>query len=240
MQLLRIFTYHNIGNPHPGAQLPRLYVAMEKFDRQCWLLHKLGMRGVAMTEGLRGLRTGNANKLVVLSFDDGYADNLLHGAPILSRYGFHATCYVVSGAIGGHNYWDSEQLGVEKPLMNRIAIEKWLEAGHEIGSHTVNHRHLTAIDHTQAQYEIFESRHQLQQFTGTPVDHFCYPWGENNDTVVEMVRAAGYSSAVTTKRGPAAPDSDLLRLPRISIDRGRGLFKFALHAATRYSWLRRH
>ena len=177
---------------------------------------------------------------MVLSFDDGYADNLLLGAPILRSYGFQATCYVVSSAIGGHNNWDSKQLGVEKPLMDRVAIEKWLEAGHEIGSHTVNHCHLTQVDHAQAEYEIFESRRQLQQVTGTSVDHFCYPWGENDTNVVDLVRAAGYSSAVTTKRGPAVPQSDPLLLPRISIDRGRGLFKFALHAATPYSWLRRH
>ena len=100
-------------------------------------------------------------------------------------------------------------------------------------------RNATSL-YAQAEYEIFESRRQLQQVTGTSVDHFCYPWGENDTNVVDLVRAAGYSSAVTTKRGPAVPQSDPLLLPRISIDRGRGLFKFALHAATPYSWLRRH
>ena len=239
MQQLRIFMYHNIGTPPVGARLPKLYVAIETFDRQCRLLRQLGIRGVSMGEGLRALRAGDARKLAVLSFDDGYTDNLTHAAPILRHYGFHATCYVVSGAIGGHNAWDAELLGVEKPVMDQAAMGQWLESGNEIGSHTVTHPRLSQLDRAHAVFEIFESRRQLQQITGTPVEHFCYPFGDHDDQTVELVREAGYVSAVTVRRGPALQTSDPLRLPRISVNGGRGLFKFALHAATPYSWLRR-
>ena len=239
MQQLRILMYHNIGTPPAGARLPKLYVAIETFDRQCWLLRKLGMRGVSIGEGLQALRAGDARKLAVLSFDDGYTDNVTHAAPILRHYGFSATCYVVSGAIGGHNSWDAQLLGVEKPVMDQAAIGKWLEAGHEIGSHTVTHPRLSELDRTHASFEIAESRQQLQRITGTEVEHFCYPFGDHDAQSVELVRQAGYVSAVCTRRGPALPTSDPLLLPRISVNRGRGLFKFALHAATPYSWLRR-
>jgi peptidoglycan/xylan/chitin deacetylase (PgdA/CDA1 family) len=240
MQQLRIFTYHNIGTPPAGALLPRLYVEAGQFDRQCRLLSRLGIRGVSMGEGLQALRAGEANKTVVLSFDDGYTDNLTNAAPILQRYGFHATCYVVSGAIGGHNAWDSEMLAVEKPVMDAAAMAQWLDAGHEIGSHTVTHPQLSQLDRARAAYEISESRRQLQRVTGTAVEHFCYPFGDHDEQSVELVREAGYLSAVTTRRGPALTSSDPLLLPRISVNRGRGLFKFGLHAATPYSWLRRH
>lgn len=239
MQQLRIFTYHNIGTPPAGAQLPKLYVTGEQFDRQCKLLRQLGIRGVSMSEGLRALRDGSARKVAVLSFDDGYEDNVTQAAPILARHGFSATCYVVSGAIGGHNAWDAEKLGVEKPMMDQRAIEQWLQAGHEIGSHTVTHPHLDQLDHARAAYEILESRRHLQRIIGTSVEHFCYPFGHYDAQSLELVRAAGYASAVTTRRGPALPTSDPLQLPRISVNGGRGLFKFALHAATPYAWLRR-
>jgi peptidoglycan/xylan/chitin deacetylase (PgdA/CDA1 family) len=239
IQQLRIFMYHNIGTPPLGASLPKLYVETEQFDRQCRLLSRLGIRGVSMGEGLQALRAGQSNKLVVLSFDDGYTDNLTNAAPILQRYGFHATCYVVSGAIGGHNAWDAQILGVEKPVMDQVAIGQWLEAGHEIGSHTVTHPRLAQLDRTRAAYEISESRRQLEEVTGSPVEHFCYPFGDYDDQSVELVREAGYVSAVTVRRGPALQADDPLRLPRISVNGGRGMFKFGLHAATPYSWLRR-
>lgn len=197
------------------------------------------MRGVAMSEGLRGLRAGTAKKLAVLSFDDGYADNLSEAAPILRAHGFQATCYVVSGAIGGHNRWDAEQLAVMKPLMDQRAIEQWLACGNEIGSHSVSHPRLTELDRASAMHEIADSRRELQRITGTTVDHFCYPYGEHDETSMELVREAGYVSAVTTRLGPALPGSNPFRLPRISVDRDAGLLKFALRAATPYSWLRR-
>jgi peptidoglycan/xylan/chitin deacetylase (PgdA/CDA1 family) len=240
MQQLRIFTYHNIGMPPAGARLSKLYVGAGQFDRQCRLLTRLGIRGVSMTEGLQALRAGESNKAVVLSFDDGYTDNLTNAAPILQRYGFHATCYVVAGSIGGHNAWDSEILSVEKPVMDEVAIGQWLDAGHEIGSHTMTHPQLSKLDRERAAYEISESRRQLQRVTGTAVEHFCYPFGDHDEQTVELVREAGYLSAVTTRRGPAVPTSDPLRLPRITVNRGRSLLKFGLHAATPYAWLRRH
>lgn len=239
MQLLRIFTYHNIDTPPKGAQLPKLYIDVEQFDRQCWLLKKLGIRGVSMSAGLAELDRGCASRSVVLSFDDGYMDNLCHAEPVLRRYGFHAICYVVSGGVGGYNFWDAEKLKVEKPIMDQRAIGQWLAAGHEIGSHTVSHPALTRLSRSQAAQEISASRQQLQRITATPVAHFCYPFGDHNDLTVDLVREAGYESAVTTCRGPAVPGSDRLRLPRISINRGRGLFKYGLHAATRYCSLRR-
>ena len=239
MQQLRILMYHNVGTPPVGARMQKLYVSTDNFDRQCWLLRRLGMRGVAMGEGLRALRTGGAQNLAVLSFDDGYADNLTEAAPILRAYGFQATCYVVSGAVGGHNSWDAEQLAVAKPLMDQSAIGQWLACGNEIGSHSVSHPRLTELDRASAMHEIADSRRELQRITGTPVDHFCYPYGDHDQLSMELVRDAGYVSAVTTRRGPALPGSDPFRLPRISVNRGRGLFKFALHAATPYSWLRR-
>ena len=239
LPLLRIFMFHNIGTPPAYAQLPKLYVDAEKFERQCQWLQRFGMRGVSMSEGLLGLRAGRAHKLVVLSFDDGYDDTLDVAGPILRRFGFQAICYVVAGAIGTYNTWDAEVLGVKKPLMDRVAIGQWLAAGHEIGSHTITHPVLTQLDRAQAAREIGESRSQLQELTGQPVKHFCYPYGDHDNQTVERVREAGYESAVTTRRGAALQNDDPLRLPRIAINRRQSLFKFALHAATRYSWLRR-
>jgi len=232
---LRILNYHNVAVAPAGARLAKLYVAPQDFAAQCRLLHRLGLRGVSVSEGLAALERGQSNGCVALTFDDGYVDNLTIAAPILKEFGFSATCYAVSGCLGTHNVWDAEQLGVQKPLMTREQLLRWLDAGHEIGSHTVSHPHLHLLSRAAAQAEIATSREQLEQLTGAPVIHFCYPYGEFSDETVALVRAAGYRSAVTTQRGVASRTHDALRLPRVSINGDKGLFKFALKAATSYA-----
>lgn len=235
MGRLTILNYHNVALAPPGAQLTKLYVSPEEFERQCWLLRRLGLQGVSLTEGLQALQAGEAGRCVVFTFDDGYTDNLTQAAPILRKFGFTATCYVVSGRLGEHNVWDAELLKVKKPLMNRGELQAWLAAGHEIGSHTVTHPRLGQISAEQAITEIYESRSQLTELTGAAIQHFCYPYGEYTAETLELVRAAGYRSAVTTQRGLATSADDLLRLPRVSVNGGKGLFKFALKAATPYA-----
>ncbi len=235
---LRIFTYHSIDYPPVGTPLPKLHVSPEMFDRQCRWLTRLGMRGVSMSEGYRALREGNAGKLVAITLDDGYQDNVLHAAPILSRYGFSATCYVVSNTIGGDNAWDAA-LGVPRAMMTADELHAWQQQGFEIGSHTCTHPHLDRLDPATLAAEMRESRQRLQTLTGAAVEHFCYPYGDHNAAVVEAARQAGYVTATTTRKGIAQTSDDPLQLPRISINGGRGIAKFVLYAGTAYAEMRR-
>src|SRR5262245_38385422 len=130
---LKILNYHNVDTPPASERLSKLYVTPERFDAQCRLLDKLGFVGVTLSQGLDALARGESHRSIVLTFDDGYADNLVNAVPIMAKYGFHATCYVVSGRIGSHNAWDAEVV-VQKPLMSRVDLQRWLAAGHEIGS----------------------------------------------------------------------------------------------------------
>src|SRR5712671_4403481 len=173
MNRLKILNYHNIATPPSDIPLSKLYVDPQRFEQQCRLLQRLGLRGVTLSEGLAALERGESDRCVVLTFDDGYADNLIHAAPILKSFGFRATCYVVSGLIGSHNVWDEALHTARKPLMNRDQLQSWIAAGHEIGSHTVTHAHLHLLSRDAAMQEIGESRTQLQKLTGAGIDHFC-------------------------------------------------------------------
>lgn len=235
---LRIFTYHSIDRAPAGTPLPKLHVSPDMFERQCRWLARLGMRGVSMSEGYRALRAGNAGKLVAITLDDGYQDNVRNAAPILQRHGFGATCYVVTDTIGGNNAWDAV-LGVPRAMMSEGELRTWHQQGLEIGSHTRTHPHLDRLDPAALAAELSESRQRLQALTGAPVEHFCYPYGDHNAAVVEAARQAGYVTATTTRKGIARPSDDPLQLPRISINGGRGISKFVLYAATPYAELRR-
>jgi peptidoglycan/xylan/chitin deacetylase (PgdA/CDA1 family) len=234
MPALPIICYHNVAVVPPQARFKLLYVDPDTFERQLWCLRRLGLGGVCMSEGLTRLREGSARGCVVFTFDDGYVDTLTIAAPLLKRYGFGATCYVVSGAIGTYNSWDAEYLQERKPLMSAAQLGQWLDAGMEVGSHSCTHARLHQLAGAAALEEIAQSREALHRLLGVAIEHFAYPFGNFSADVIALVRRAGYLSAVTVVPGAARAGDDPLQLPRILVDGERGLWRFLLHVATPY------
>nr|MDQ6882249.1 polysaccharide deacetylase family protein [Pseudomonadota bacterium] len=92
-----ILTYHQVDRPPPrGVPYRGLVVAPDAFARQMALLRMLGYRGLSMTALEPYLRGDQAGKVVGITLDDGYVNNLEHALPVLRRHGFSATCYIVS------------------------------------------------------------------------------------------------------------------------------------------------
>lgn len=239
MSALPILCYHNVATAPADAPFKLLYVSPDRFERQLWTLRRLGLRGVSIGEGVARLRNATSRGCVAFTFDDGYTDTLTTAAPLMKRYGFAATCYVVSGAIGTYNRWDAEYLRERKPLMSREHLDQWLAAGMEVGSHSLSHRRLSELPPHAAREEIAESRAALRNMLGVGIEHFAYPFGRFTAGIVELVRQAGYASAVTVQPGVARGWGDPWRLPRILVNGERGLWKFLLHVATPYERLRR-
>jgi peptidoglycan/xylan/chitin deacetylase (PgdA/CDA1 family) len=238
MSKIPILCYHNIGRGPGDSRFKLLYVSERQFERQLWTIRRLGLRGVSMGEGLRHLGGQAKSRRVVLTFDDGYVDTLTRALPLLRKYGCTATCYVVSGAIGTHNQWDAAFLSETKPLLNREQIQQWLEAGMEIGSHSCSHPKLQDLDEESACREIADSRDALRKMFGVPIEHFCYPFGRFANATVELVRRAGYQSAVSLLPGIARANDDPYRLPRIFVNGERSWWKFLVQVAS--PWEDRH
>lgn len=239
MSPLPILCYHNVAEAPKEAPFKLLYVSPEKFERQLWTLDRLGLRGVSTSEGTTRLHNGTSRGCVVLTFDDGYVDTLTTAAPLMKQYGFTATCYVVSGAVGTYNRWDADYVCERKPLMGREQLDQWLAAGMEVGSHSLSHPRLHELPPEVAQHEIAQSRTALRNLLGVPIEHFAYPFGAFSADILTCVRRAGYSSAVTVLPGIARASDDRLRLPRILVNGEHGLWRFLLHLAGPYERLRR-
>lgn len=240
MHPIPILTYHQVAvAPPKGAAYRSLYVAPRDFLRQMTLLKWLGYRGVSMTELQPYLTGERAGKVVGITFDDGYLNNLTHALPVLQRFGFSSTCYAVSQRLGASNIWD-EPVGIlQTDLMTGSELAQWVAGGQEVGAHTRHHVHLTAIDTNLAQTEIALCKTELEVACGQPVNHFCYPYGEYAPVHKEMVRAAGYLTATTTQRSRCAPDEDLMALPRVPIVRSTTALVFLVKILTGYEDRRR-
>jgi peptidoglycan/xylan/chitin deacetylase (PgdA/CDA1 family) len=153
---------------------------------------------------------------VILTFDDGYADNWELARPILQRYGFAATVFLVSGALGGFPTWTSEPALQGRPLLTVAQIRELLAAGIEIGAHTRTHPSLTGVAEPEVrEAEVKGSREDLERYLGRPVRSFAYPFGDYDAELLALVEHAGYEGACGTCPGindPAAPAFELCRL----------------------------
>lgn len=229
-----ILMYHQIDAPPTrGTPLRGLVVSPTSFAWQMKMLSSLGYTGLSMLD-LEPYLTGEKNgKVVGITFDDGYRNNVEHALPTLLRHRFTATCYGVSGLIGGTNAWD-RGIVAEKPLMSLDDWRRWHGAGMDVGSHTRTHAKLTEIPPEAAQVEIVESKRELEMSIGCEVRHFCYPYGWQNTEHHQMVRDAGYITATTTQRGRVHREAEPFALQRIMIARATNPLQFFLKVATSY------
>ena len=230
-----ILVYHQIAAAPPkGSPFRSLYVTPGAFARQMAWLTRLGCQGLSMSSLQPFLRGERVGKVVGITFDDGYQNNLTHALPALLEQGFSSTCYAVSGLLGKTNVWDQGAGIAQTPLMTEEEIRQWVSAGQEIGSHTRQHVNLLASDDTDCRAEMTLGKTELESAIGQPVDHFCYPYGQYEPRHVAMARELGFATATTTQRSRCHAQTDLLQLPRIPVLRSTSLPVFWLKIATGY------
>jgi peptidoglycan/xylan/chitin deacetylase (PgdA/CDA1 family) len=167
----------------------RLSVAPDAFAAQMDWIADNGYTPITMatfTACLRGQQTCPARP-VVLTFDDGYADNALEALPVLQQRGFVGTFFIVSGRVGAPGYMTPEQL---------VALR---DAGMEIGAHTVTHADLTQLARDAATVEMRDSRVALEELLGITVRSFSYPAGKYNADLERIAYEIGFESAVITQ-----------------------------------------
>jgi len=205
-----ILTYHKLGPRPRRVRLKGLYVSGDLFARQLKELRSAGF-----TNGNLGTWAKPA-RAVIITFDDGYVNVLRHSLEPLVRAGLTAIQFLPASLLGRTNQWDVSQGEAPEPIMDVSQVRDWLAAGHEIGSHTLTHPFLTQIDVNRAREEISASRKKLEDLFGRPIEHFCYPYGDWNEPVRDLVQEAGYKTACTTDAGMNLEPSSPFTLKRFT------------------------
>lgn len=232
----RVLMYHMIAPPRPGARFNGIRVSPEMFARQLAWLRAEGFAFGSM----RDLAAGRANqRTVVLTFDDGYRDNLLNALPLLQKHDARATLYLVVQRDGGDwsvkkkAHHDSGELARE-PKLSDEEVRALLASGRfELGAHTLTHANLARLDPDQKRIEIAGSKDALEQRFGVEVTSFAYPFGIWDASDRDIAEAAGFSTAVTTVPGiDAWPPPDPFALRRVKISGKEGFFAFRTRVRT--------
>jgi peptidoglycan/xylan/chitin deacetylase (PgdA/CDA1 family) len=208
-----ILTYHHVGPRPRGVRLKGLYVSPKLFAQQIAELKAEGFTSCGCTE----IRSNEDRaRQVFITFDDGFVDVFEHALPILRQHGFRAIQFFVADLLGKTSEWQKPSGELPGQLMDKAQVKEWLAAEQEIGSHTMTHPLLTQISAAQARDEILGSKKKLEDTFGRAVEHFCYPYGDWNPAVREIVQEAGYQSACTTEFGVNTLDTDRFALKRIT------------------------
>jgi peptidoglycan/xylan/chitin deacetylase (PgdA/CDA1 family) len=228
----RILMYHMVREPVPGARFNGLRVPPAQFEAQLAWLSRRGWTFRFLSEVMSSPVPPHT---CVLTFDDGYADNLLHALPIMQRYGACATLYLVEQRVD--NDWsvlkkahhDEGELMAE-PKLSDAQVETLLASGcFELGGHSVTHANLCRLDPARSAAEIRDSKAALEARFGVRLYSFAYPFGLYDAHHVAQVREAGFAAAVTTREGVS---TDLARerfeLQRIKVSGRHGLLRFRL------------
>lgn len=164
-------------------------------------------------------------RTALITFDDGYADNL-DACAELQRRGMRATWYVVSGSVGKAPQWPDDGRPSGR-MLNPSELCEMQAAGMEIGSHTVNHVRLTDVDDARLMQELTDSKAALEAILGKAVNSFAYPYGAWDARCAIAAQQAGYTSACTTQTGWALRDNDPFRVRRLTVFNHNNASSFA-------------
>jgi peptidoglycan/xylan/chitin deacetylase (PgdA/CDA1 family) len=220
---LRVLMYHKV-NDLPGNPLS---VPVGVFDEQMAQLRELGYTVVPLDHVLEYYASGAElpSRPVLITFDDGYRDNLEHAAPVLERYGYPAVLFVPIAYLD-----DALPLPHEERLAARGVVNSTLDwgelaeleaAGVRIESHGISHRPLADLALDEATREIVLSKLRLEDRLGRPVRSFAYVKGSEahyKPVHLSLLRQAGYSVAFTSVSGSNDRDTDPLRLHRYNVE----------------------
>jgi peptidoglycan/xylan/chitin deacetylase (PgdA/CDA1 family) len=228
-----ILMYHAV---YPGATYAnRLSVSTETFEWQMGYLKQHGYRVIPLEElvALTATHAAIPPKTVVITFDDGYQNDYTYAFPILKKYRFAATIFVIFNEVGRP---DNDRLTWEM-------IKEMRDSGLiYFGSHTLGAEPLINIkSDNELRRQIVESKRALEEKLGKEVKMFSYPEGKISPLIRRMVIDAGYLGAVATHPPKKYGNNDLFALRRVRVsENSRNSIIFSYELSGYYPFFKKH
>jgi peptidoglycan/xylan/chitin deacetylase (PgdA/CDA1 family) len=155
-------------------------------------------------------------KTVVLTFDDGYADNYEGAFLPLVENNMKATWFITTDYIGKY----SHMMGLPSPQTQMLNAEQLIQmdkGGMEIGSHTCSHPDLASLSYQQQRNEMIKSKQVLESIIQREICTFSYPYGRHNADSIEAVKDAGYKLACIVNPNEFGNKKNLFMHKRVPI-----------------------
>lgn len=211
-----VLLYHHIQPEEVATQKGQTSLTVDNnvFDSQMAYLTGNGYVTLSADQLIHAITTHSPlpAKSVVVTMDDGYADNYVYAYPIIQKYHVVLNLMVPTGLLGGvsgtNSYYTWDQL---KEMTNSGLVFAY--------NHTWSHYPLAAGPLDKDTFEVKTAQDQLQQHLGKASPIFVYPYGSGAGVgwVVNVLKSQGFVAAFSTFYGRYQCDSNLLSLPRIHI-----------------------
>ena len=198
-----VLNYHKVVDEHMSLSVP-----LADFEQHMKWLQEYGYTSITPEELYEFIVNGSElpEKPVLITFDDGYKDNYTNAYPIMKKYGFTGTIFVVTGFLGVYdNYMTWEQ------------AKELSDNGFSIESHTYSHKSMTEASDEEISKELTKSRDTIKNKLGIDADFMAYPTGTYNLHIAELVQKAGYKGAFTIKYDNVSRESNVYALERVPI-----------------------
>lgn len=209
--------YHAIGTDIREDHLNLYNIVPEQFEQQVSILSSCKVYALNDLE-----KNG-----FVITFDDGYRDNLTTALPVLEKYQLPFTVFITTNHIdASDDYLSSGDIRIlaRHPLVT-------------LGTHGVSHRRLTTCNDDELRYELNESKHILEALSGHGINMMSYPHGAVDARVVSAVRDAGYRYACCSKFGGYQYGDDKYLLKRTDIWSTDSIGDFKNKLAGCWDWM---
>lgn len=205
-----VLMYHNI---HPNPEISSVYsMPLSVFEHQMNFLKEKKYESISLPNIIK-LNKKNKN-YISITFDDGYIENYLYVFPILRKFNFHATFFVITNKIDTPGY------------MSWKHLDELASNGMEIGSHTLSHRALKTLDRISVLEELKSSKSLIEAKLKREVTFLSFPHGSFNRQILSLAKEAGYMGCCTSKFGYYQLNNDPYKIKRISIRGNYDLLKF--------------
>ncbi len=205
-----ILIYHSV-RPHYDDEtklVDYFDITPEMLDKNLNYLEENGYKIISfgdMVDGILGKKELPPHP-AVLTFDDGWENQYKYAFPVLKKHSATATFFIFTNAIG------------QKHFMSWEEIKELDRFGMTIGAHTKSHPYLFKItDKRVLEDEILGGKQILEKGLGKPVDYFAYPFGFYNDTILSVVKEAGFKGARSSKRGIYHTPASILYLRGLEV-----------------------
>jgi peptidoglycan/xylan/chitin deacetylase (PgdA/CDA1 family) len=216
-----ILMYHYISVPPASAGAVRrdLSVTTERFEAQLQYLRDAGYTGITLDDLAMALETGAPlpDRPIILTFDDGYRDHYYNAYPLLQKYGFPGTFFLITSFLdnGREEYltWDQ--------------VTEMHAGGMEFGAHGYTHDDLRNRSVDYLVWQMLGPRQAIEERIGEPVHWFCYPSGYYDDLTIRVCQSANYWGAVVITAGAEHSSDGLFELTRIRVHGSYGVANLA-------------
>jgi len=209
-----VLMYHHIQPESVAKELGQTSLTVDSgvFDQQMAYLASSGYTPVWASELINALLTHSQlpGKPVVVTMDDGYADNDIYALPVLQKYGIKANLMLASGLVGGNPdmlTWDQ---------VNQMKGSGLIY----FTNHTWSHYAISNGPQSKIESEIDVAQGQIQDHTGQTINVFTYPYGSFNNNSIQTLQQKGYIGAFTEIPGQYQCDSFIMTLHRTRIGNG--------------------